>query len=128
MPMRRAQLQKNSYRQRLAAPGIAETLCRLLLSLSHAKNRRGLSFRVNRGTPPTTLCDAAANGGSFALVRMTARHISQLILRGKSSCSKPDVKRWHNPRTCTSAESSLSLAGLNFSSALGGMGWWRLEF
>ncbi len=77
---------------------------------------------------PATLCDAAANARSFALLRMTTQHVSQLISRGKSSCSKSDVKRWHNPRTCTSAESSLSLAGLNFSSALGGMGWWRLEF
>src|SRR5207249_450744 len=123
MQMWRAQLPENFDWQRLAAAGFAKALCRIFLRLSHAKNRRGLSFRVNRGTPPTTLCDAAANGGSFALVRMTARHISQLILRGKSSCSKLDVLRsvfrsrvrWHRigaaGALCSSPAASLSRGG-----------------
>src|ERR1700687_5401767 len=41
MQMRRAQLPENSYRQRLAAPGIAEALRGILFSLSCAENRHG---------------------------------------------------------------------------------------
>ena len=34
---------------------------------------------------PATLCDAAANARSFALLRMTTQHVSQLISREKST-------------------------------------------
>ena len=40
--MRRAQLPENCDRERLAAPGIAKTLCRIFLGLSGAKNRGAL--------------------------------------------------------------------------------------
>ena len=52
--MRRAQLQKNSYRQRLAAPGIAEALRGILFSLSCAENRHGRYPTLNS----TEICRA----------------------------------------------------------------------
>src|ERR1044071_4297164 len=98
MQMRRAQLPENSYRQRLAASGIAKTLCRVFLNLSYAENRgkavipsevRNLTIEV--AVTPSTLCDAAANGGSFALLRMTARHVLSLFCAENLTARNPTL-------------------------------------
>src|SRR6516225_7983536 len=70
MQMRRAQLSKNSHRQRLATPGIAKTLFRVFLSLSCPENRRALSFRVESRKP------VAERQGNFPGCLDFARHHS----------------------------------------------------
>src|SRR5438477_11510316 len=109
MQMRRAELPKNSHRQRLAASGIAKALCRVFLSLSRAENQRILSFRAESRN------SVAEPGGNFPGCLDFARHDSA-------------VYETSSPRACTSTEGSIFSAGLNFANGLGDTGWLRLEF